>query len=62
MSTTNTGTELAEPCVAAVTPEVANLAASNVPDEMFVALVVSVVAEAAKPDTALEAIAMDAPV
>ena len=57
-STTNTGTEAAAPWVAAVTPDVGSLVELKVPLEIFVAFVVSVVADAARPDTAPDAIAI----
>ena len=58
VSTVITGICVEPPYVVAETPEVANLEALNVPEEMLVALVVSVVAEVARPDTAPEAIAI----
>ena len=58
VSTVITGICVELPYVVAETPEVANLEALNVPEEMLVALVVSVVAEVARPDTAPEAIAI----
>jgi hypothetical protein len=57
-STTTLATELALPYVVAVAPESANLATGNVPELILLALDVSVVAEAANPETALEAIAI----
>ena len=48
-----------DPAVVVISPvKAGNLAEPNVPAEMLVALVVSVVAEVAKPDTALEVIAI----
>jgi hypothetical protein len=57
-STVITGTIAALAYTPATTPDVASLAAAKVPEPIFEALVVSVVAEAAKPDTAPEAIAI----
>lgn len=49
VSTVNVETLLAVPYDPAATPETANRVASNVPDVMLVAFVVSVVAEGARP-------------
>ena len=57
-STVITGMLVLSPYTFAVTPEVANLAAAKVPEVIFVALDVSVVADAAKPVTAAAAIAI----
>jgi hypothetical protein len=58
VSTVIDGYALVVPYVPAVAPEVGKRKAFNVPDEILAALVVSVVAEAARPDTALLAIAI----
>ena len=57
-STINDGTELAVPYPVAETPELGNLPAGNVPDVILFALVVSVVADVAKPETAETLIAI----
>jgi hypothetical protein len=58
VSIVNLVVEVEEPVEVATTPEAGNLARGNVPELMLLALVVSVVADAANPDTAEDEIAM----